>query len=98
MGQIEPPGFGSLQNIGNLLALASILALGAAGQTLVIVCGDYGMDPTLGALMSMGAVLGSGVLQGNDAHISLTGVVLALAGAFSGFLTALPSGTSRFPP
>ncbi len=97
VGQIVRPGFGSLQNIGNLLALASILALGAAGQTLVIVCGDYGIDLTLGALMSMGAVLGSGVLQGSDAHIPLTLVVLAGAGALFGLCNGLAVWYLKIP-
>ena len=90
-------GFGSLQNIGNLLALASILTIAAAGQTIVIISGDYGIDLTMGALMSMGAVIGSGILQGNNVNIIPTLVIVIALGGFFGFINGLAIWTLRIP-
>ena len=72
IGQIINPGFANIKNIGNILAIAGILTIGAAGQTLVIISGNYNIDLSLGALMSMGAVLGSGIMHGADQNIFIT--------------------------
>lgn len=87
IGQLVNPGFGSLSNIGNIVALAMVLTIGAAGQTLIIISGGTGkdgIDLSVGALMSMGAVIGSGLLRGNDSNLFLTFVLLCLLGAFFG--------------
>jgi len=97
IGQILNPGFGSIENIGNILALASILTMGAAGQTLVIICGDYGIDLSIGALMSMGAVMGSGVLRGSDSNLLLTVIVLVAIGAAFGLLNGLAVWYLKIP-
>jgi len=87
IGQIINPGFASLQNIGNILAIAGILTIASAGQTLVIISGNYNIDLSVGALMSMGAVLGSGLLRGLDQNIFLTFVVIIGVGGFFGFIS-----------
>jgi len=86
IGQIINPGFASLQNIGNIFAIAGILTIASTGQTLVIISGNYNIDLSVGALMSMGAVLGSGLLRGLDKNIFLTFVVIIGIGGFFGFI------------
>ena len=98
IGQVINPGFASISNIGNLLAIASILAIGAAGQTAVVISGGGGIDLSLGAMMSMGAVLGSGVLRGSDSRIVLTLVVLLAMGALFGFLNGAGIWWMKIPP
>ncbi len=98
VGQIVNPGFASIKNIGNLLAIAAILAIGAAGQTAVVISGGGGIDMSLGAMMSLGAVLGSGLLQGSDSKILLTLVVLLAFGAFFGFLNGAGIWWMKIPP
>ena len=96
-GNFVNRGFGSLQNIGNLLALASILTIAAAGQTIVIISGDYGIDLTMGALMSMGAVIGSGILQGNNANVLPTLAAIVGLGGFFGLVNGLAVWKLKIP-
>jgi ribose transport system permease protein len=98
IGQLINPGFASIQNIGNLLAIAAILAIGAAGQTAVVISGGGGIDMSLGAMMSLGAVLGSGLLNGSDSRIVLALVVLLAFGAFFGFLNGAGIWWMKIPP
>jgi len=97
-GQIINPGFASLENIGNILAIASILCIGSVGQTLVIISGGDGIDLSLGALMSMGAVVGSGVLQGLDIRLPLTIITLIGLGAGFGFVNGTGIWWLGIPP
>jgi ribose transport system permease protein len=86
IGQIINPGFANINNIGNILAIASILCIGSAGQTLVIISGGDGIDLSIGALMSMGAVIGSGALAGADVNIPWAIFVLVVVGAGFGIM------------
>lgn len=97
-GQIINPGFASLNNIGNILAIASILCIGSAGQTLIIISGGDGIDLSLGALMSMGAVVGSGVLLGIDSRLPLAVMTLIVLGAGFGFANGAGVWFLGIPP
>lgn len=98
IGQIINPGFASINNIGNILAIASILCIGAAGQTLVVISGGDGIELSIGAMMSMGAVVGSGVMAGLNANIPLSLIVVLGLGAMFGLISS--AGIWRFgiPP
>lgn len=97
-GQLINPGFASINNIGNILAIASILCIGSAGQTLIIISGGDGIDLSLGALMSMGAVIGSGVLLGIDSRLPLAIVTLVLLGTSFGFANGVGVWWLGIPP
>lgn len=97
-GQIANPGFGSLANVGDLLAISSVLTIAASGQTAVVISGGGGIDLSLGALMSMGAVLGSGLLNGLDLRIPLAIVVLLAMGGLFGFFNGAGVWWARIPP
>ncbi|MBH8605482.1 ABC transporter permease [Thermoactinomyces sp. CICC 10522] len=98
LGQIISPGFAALNNIGNILAVASILAIAAVGQTLVIVSGGEGIDLSVGAVMSMGALLGASFIHGKASNLPIAIVLLVLIGALVGFINGF--GIQRFgiPP
>lgn len=98
IGQMINPGFASINNIGNILAIASILCIGAAGQTLVIISGGDGIELSIGALMSMGAVVGSGVMGGLDANIPLALIVVLGIGAIFGFISSTGIWWVGIPP
>jgi ribose transport system permease protein len=98
IGQLINPGFASINNIGNILAIASVLAIGAAGQTLVIISGGDGIDLSIGAMMSMGAVIGSGVMAGLNTNVPLTFVVVMVAGALFGFISSSGIWWIGIPP
>jgi ribose transport system permease protein len=98
IGQIINPGFASLNNIGNILAIASVLCICAAGQTLVIISGGDGIELSIGALMSMGAVVSSGVMGGLNANIPMAMVVVLAIGAFFGFISSTGIWWVGIPP
>lgn len=87
IGQLINPGFADIKNIGSILAIAGILAIGSSGQTLVIISGDYNIDLSIGAMMSMGAVLGSGLLNNLNSNIALAFLVMIGIGALFGFIS-----------
>jgi ribose transport system permease protein len=86
LGGLFTPNIFSLNNIGNILALTTILGLAGAGQTLVVVSGG-GIDLSIGAVMSFGAIITVQSLNSKDSNILLAvGLVLAmgiLVGAFN---------------
>lgn len=86
LGGLLSPGYTSIENMGNILASASILALAAAGQTLVVLSGHDGIDLSIGQVMSLTAVVSYMVLNGNDGRIPLTILVIVLIGAAIGLI------------
>ena len=57
MGGIVQPGFASYGQAMNILRLAAFLGIVAAGQTLVIISGGEGIDLSVGAVITLGAIL-----------------------------------------
>lgn len=97
-GQILSPGFGSLNNINNLFAAACILGLATLGQTLIIIAGKEGIDLSVGALMSMGAVVGANI--SNKSSFGLTGAIifLILLGTLIGLINGFAIQKLNVPP
>ena len=92
VGQILSPGFSSWANINQLLAAAAILAIASTGQSLVLVSGDFGIDLSVGQVMSLTAVAGYMAMAGGSSYLlPAVGVVLLVGGtlgALSGSLIA----------
>lgn len=78
LGQLLSNGFASINNLGNILTTSSILAIAAVGQAMVIISGDSGIDMSIGATISMGALIGPMIANGTNAGLILA--VLALIG------------------
>jgi ribose transport system permease protein len=98
LGQIISPGFAALNNIGNILAVASILAIAAVAQTLVIVSGGGGIDLSVGAVMSMGALLGANFIHGEVSNLPFAIVLLLLIGALIGCMNGFGIQLFGVPP
>jgi ribose transport system permease protein len=98
IGEIVSPGFARPEQVVSQLVVAAILGLVAAGQSLVVIGGREGIDLSVGALISLGAVLVGNVMSGSDAMIP---VALLLAGG-AGFAVGLVNGLGvtllRIPP
>lgn len=76
-------------NLMNLARQTSIIALVAAGQTLIILTGA--IDLSVGAVLALGAVIFAGLLQGGyDLPVALAGALFvgALAGLVNGVMVA----------
>jgi ribose transport system permease protein len=98
IGEFVSPGFARGDQIMSLLVVSAILGIVAAGQNLVIIGGREGIDLSVGALISLGAVLSGNVMNGEDSGILpailFTGAVTFLIGIVSGLgITLL-----RIPP
>ncbi len=98
VGEWVAPGFASLKQIAAQLAIASILAIVAAGQGLVILSGREGIDLSVGTVMSLAALVSGNIMMGTDAW-----TLPALGGAMAvGLAVGLFNGAGvaliRIPP
>ena len=89
IGQLVSPGFASVPQIVNMLTVAAFLGIVAAGQTLVVVGGGSGIDLSVGKVVTLGAIVGGAVMNGNDARI----VVALLIVVVVTFAVGLVNGT-----
>ncbi|MGV3491391.1 MAG: ABC transporter permease, partial [Devosia sp.] len=98
IGETLSPGFARGDQIIRLLTVSAILGMVAAGQSLVVIGGREGIDLSVGALISLGAVLAGNVMQGNDGGIL---PAIFVAGGIT-FLVGLVNGLGvtllRIPP
>ncbi len=93
---IAIPGFLLPERLLALAQQATPLLLVALGQTLVVLVG--GLDLSVGAVLTLSLVLGSGIMQGRP-EWALPGVVLCLlAGAGVGLVNGLLIIGLRLPP
>ena len=81
IGGIVQPGFASYGQATNILRLAAFLGIVAAGQTLVIIGGGEGIDLSVGAVITLGAILVFRVGDGGTGP-ALFGLALALGAGF----------------
>jgi ribose transport system permease protein len=98
VGELLAPGFASPNQIVNQLTIAALLGAAAAGQNLVILCGQEGIDLSVGGLISFAAFLGGNIMQQNDAN--LPSAIVAVLGAtfFIGLLNGAGVTLMRVPP
>ena len=98
LGEILSPGFAQGQQIMRLLTVAALLGIVAAGQNLVILGGREGIDLSVGAMVSWGAVLAGNAMQGSDGAI-LWGLLMAVAvPTLIGLVNGLGVTVLRIPP
>ena len=86
LGQVLLPGFLSATQVANQLRIAAFLGLFSLCQTIVIAAGGQGLDLSVGAVATLGGVLGVGLLPtiGTVAAGSLALLAGLLAGAVNG--------------
>ncbi|GLV48880.1 ribose ABC transporter permease [Thermus sp. LT1-2-5] len=95
---LAQPGFLTLSQVANLMKIAAVLGILAIGQTLVILSGNEGVDLSVGAVATFGAVLVYNLTRGQDDRFLLA---LALSLAVGFILGCLNGGLvvySRLPP
>ncbi|MBQ2670532.1 MAG: ABC transporter permease [Clostridia bacterium] len=80
--------FLTMENISDMLAETAVLAICAVGMMLVIVTG--GIDLSIGAVMALGAMVGSTVLKNNP---SMPNIVIVLIAIGVGLVCGLVNGT-----
>lgn len=98
LGGILRPGFANYALAINILRLSAFLGIVAAGQTLVIIAGGEGIDLSVGAVVTLGAILVYRLANGSDAMM-LPALAVALAvGALIGAINGLGVTLLRIPP
>lgn len=98
VGGVLRPGFVNVNQAVNILRLASLLGIVAAGQTLVILSGGEGIDLSVGAVVTLGAILTFRFSDGQN-ELMLLGLGSALsAGAAVGLVNGLGIVFLRIPP
>jgi ribose transport system permease protein len=98
IGQILSPGFAAINNIGNLLTVASILAIATIAQSLIVVSGGEGIDMSLGAVMSMGALIGPMISRGESGRFVLMIAAIIALGGLIGLINGLGAQIIKIPP
>ncbi len=98
VGEMLSPGFASYRQVLNVLRVASFLGVVAAGQTLVVLSGGEGIDLSVGAVMSLAAVMTAHITAGRDAYVLLALVQVLLVGFVLGSINGLGVAYLRIPP
>ncbi len=98
LGETASPGFASPGQIIKLLTLAALLGIVAAGQNLVILGGREGIDLSVGAVISFGAVIAGNIMQGTNSMVVPAILGAAGAGLGIGILNGIGVTILRIPP
>ncbi len=98
LGELVSPGFARGDQIVRLLTVSAILGIAAVGQNLVILGGREGIDLSIGAVISLGAVIAGNVMNGSDAAIPLAFAAACVIGFAIGSINGLGVTYLRIPP
>jgi ribose transport system permease protein len=98
IGEALSPGFARGDQVVRLLTVSAILGMVAAGQSLVVIGGREGIDLSVGAQISLGAVLAGNMMSGSDSGI-LPAILVAGGVTFLiGLVNGLGITLLRIPP
>lgn len=98
LGGILRPGFANIDQAINIVRLAAFLGIIAAGQTLVIISGGEGIDLSIGAIVTLGAILVFRIVDGDNSMVLPAMAVCLLAGAAIGLVNGLGITALGIPP
>lgn len=98
IGRSVNSGFLSVGNVGNILTLTGILAIAVIAQTLVILSGGEGIDMSVGAVMSMGALFGPMLTGGESSKLVIATVIIMVMGALIGMINGIGIQAFKVPP
>ncbi len=98
LGGLIQPGFVNAGQAINIVRLAAFLGIIAAGQTLVIVSGGEGIDLSVGAVVTISAILVYRITGGDNAQL-LPALAAALGvGALIGLANGIGVTALGIPP
>ncbi|PZA06308.1 MULTISPECIES: ABC transporter permease [unclassified Meiothermus] len=98
LGEVIRPGFAEYNQITNILRIAAFLGIVAIGQTLVILAGGEGIDLSVGAVVTLGAILIFRITGGSDALLLPALVAALLAGFAIGLVNGVGIAWIGIPP
>jgi ribose transport system permease protein len=97
-GEIIRPGFSSYRQVMNLLRIAAFLGFVSAGQTLVVISGKDGIDLSVGAIVTMSAVIIYQYLDGSNANIPMALGIACVVGGVLGAMNGIGVSYLGVPP
>lgn len=97
-GGLINPDFVNLNQATNIVRLAAFLGIIAAGQTVVIISGGEGIDLSIGAIVTLAAMLTFRFTDGRNELIALGFLLSVGSGMAVGFLNGLGIALLRIPP
>lgn len=97
-GGVVRPGFVNPDQAINIVRLAAFLGIIAAGQTLVIMSGGEGIDLSIGAIVTLAAILTFRINGGQNEMVLPALAVALAAGAAIGFLNGVGVAILKMPP
>jgi ribose transport system permease protein len=98
VGGLINPDFLNVNQAVNILRLAAFLGIIAAGQTLVIISGGEGIDLSVGAIVTLGAIIVFRVSNGQNSLI-VVGFAAAMGiGLLIGMLNGIGITWLKVPP
>jgi ribose transport system permease protein len=83
---------------GSIFSLTVMLTIASAGQTLIIISGGGGIDLSVGAVMSLTALLTVGIMMGNEGYFLPTLLMSIGIGAAAGFVNGIGVALTGLPP
>ena len=95
---IAAPQSLNINAFGSIFALTVMLTIASAGQTIVIVSGGGGIDLSVGAVMSLTALLTVGVMRGQEGYFLATLFMSIGLGAAAGLLNGAGVALIGLPP
>lgn len=98
LGGLVQPGFVNTNQAFNILRLAAFLGIISAGQTLVILSGGEGIDLSIGAVVTLAAMLTFRINNGQNELVAAALAVALLAGTFIGLLNGIGVALLKVPP
>jgi ribose transport system permease protein len=88
----------NINAFGSIFALTVMLTIASAGQTIIIISGGGGIDLSVGAVMSLTALLTVGVMRGNEGYFLATLLMSIGLGAVAGFVNGAGVALIGLPP
>jgi ribose transport system permease protein len=98
VGAIINRNFISAGSIGSVLTLSVILGIAASGQTLVVISGGDGLDLSIGASISLGAVISGLTMNGRNAGMGVALVLVIGSGILIGLVNSAGIIYAKVPP
>lgn len=98
IGGLIRPGFANSAQAINIMRLAAFLGIIATGQTLVIISGGEGIDLSIGAIVTLAAILSFRINNGQNNLVLLALAVALTSGTLIGLLNGLGVALLNIPP
>ena len=98
VGQAISPGFARFGALVDQLTIAAILAVVAAGQTIVILSGREGIDLSVGGVLSLGALVAGDLMAARDANVVFAIPAVLAIGFAIGVVNGIGVTLLRIPP